>query len=273
MKLGVATIQRNRGRYLAEWVSFHYLVGFTKFYIYLHKCTDDSERVLNILKGFFDIYVHIVPEDVHLPQLAVYKHAYSTFNHEIDWMAFIDGDEFLFSPGRFDIKPILLDFSYNRSSAICPYWVCFGSNGFNQEPAGLVTENFRTRGALNQGINHHVKSVVKGRQADLVDVSQNPHIFFTPYGSYDELGRLITHACPEWEPSHNIIRINHYVTQSREFFELHKMASGTALDPNPETTLKRHEDWWEAHNVNEFEDDSMDYFLPELKIILAQLPI
>lgn len=268
MRLGITSIQRNRGRYLAEWVSFHHLVGFRKFYIYLHKCTDNSCEVLDKLSKRYDISYCVVRDDLPLAQLSVYQVSYNEHNHEVDWMAFIDGDEFLFSPGKFDIRDSLESYFYQRTSALCPYWVCFGSAGHITEPDGLVTENFRYRGALNQNINHSVKSLIKGRQGSLIQVSINPHVFLTPLGSYDEKGRLITDLPTVWHPSHDTFRINHYVTQSRQFFEKHKMYAGTALDPL-ERTLCRYDDWWSMHDVNEFYDDSMDFYIPELKNLLA----
>lgn len=267
MILGIASIQRNRGRYLAEWINFHYLVGFRKFYIYLHKCTDNSIDVLTDLSRHYDIWYSIVPEDIALPQLAAYEHAYREFNHAVDWIAFLDGDEFLFSPGKFDIGETLLDHFYKKSSALCVYWVCFGSSGHINEPDGLVTENFRYRGAFDIDPNRHVKSIVKGRQGSLVQVSQNPHMFITPLGSFDENDRLLLSAAPDWEPTHRTLRINHYVTQSRQFFLENKALAGTAMDTN-EQSFTRCDAWWRGHDKNDFYDDSMDFYLPSLKELI-----
>lgn len=270
MKLGITSIQRNRGRYLNEWVSFHYLVGFRKFYIYLHKCTDNSLDVLDVLRRKYDISYCVVRDDLPLAQLSVYQVSYNEHNHEVDWMAFIDGDEFLFSPGILDIRNSLEPHFYKKTSALCPYWVCFGSSGHINEPDGLITENFRLRGALDQSVNFTVKSLIKGRQGSLINVSSNPHVFLTPLGSYDEKDRLITDLPTGWRPSHDTIRINHYVTQSRKFFEQNKRSAGTALDPL-DKTLCRYEDWWNSHDTNEFYDDSMDFYLPELRKLMSNI--
>lgn len=263
----IVSIQRNRARYLKEWVVFHHLIGIRKFYIFLHKCTDNSIEVLGELAQNYDIKFMTVSDDVAMPQLAVYKYAYKEFNHEVDWMAFIDGDEFLFSPKFENINEVLEEHSYTKTSALCAYWVCFGSSGHIDEPNGLITENFRYRGHLNMAANRHVKSIIKGRQGSLVDVCQNPHIFFTPLGSYDEIGRLIEHASPDWDPSHETIRINHYVTQSRSFFEKNKALAGTAMD-GVNSKIVRDENWWVQHDTNDCYDDSMDVYLPKLKALL-----
>lgn len=262
----IVSIQRNRAQYLKEWVVFHHLVGFRKFYLFLHKCTDNSIEVLDELSKKYDITYMNVADDIETPQLAVYKYAYKEYNHEVDWMAFIDGDEFLFSPKAKNINEILENHYHSKTSALCVYWVCFGSSGHINEPNGLVTENFRYRGSMNMLANRHVKSIVKGRQGSLVDVCQNPHIFFTPLGSYDEVGRLIEHASPDWEPSHETIRINHYVTQSRSFYEANKAIAGTAMDSNNSKIL-RDENWWVQHDINVCYDDTMNLYIPKLKEI------
>lgn len=268
MRLGIVSIQRNRGRFLSEWVSFHYLVGFRKFYIFLHRCTDNTIEVLNLLKEKYDIVYMEVEYNLPLAQLQVYRYAYQTYNHENDWLAFIDGDEFLFSPGRFDIRDALTPHFYQKTSALCPYWVCFGSSGHINEPDGLVIENFKFRGEIDQKQNRHVKSIVKGRQGNLVDVSQNPHLFMTPLGSYDEKGRLLVSAQPDWNPTHDTIRINHYITQSREFFEKNKMKTGTPMDDTGEIFL-RLEDWWLCNDLNNHYDTAMDIYIPEVKKLMG----
>lgn len=269
MRLGITSIQRNRGRYLAEWIGFHYLVGFRKFYIYLHKCTDNSVEVINQLSQRFDIKYWIVGDDTDRPQITVYRHAYHEYNHEVDWMAFIDGDEFLFSPGKMEITDTLLEHFYLKTSALCVHWVCFGSSGHIEEPDGLVTENFRYRGDFDHAPNRHVKSIVKGRQGTLVDVSANPHMFITPLGSYDENGNLLTSATPE-KPTQRTIRINHYATQSRNFSLENKFYAGTAMDTKDQS-FTRCEAWWRGFDVNDVYDDSMDFYLPELKKLLASI--
>ena len=84
MKLAICTIQRNRGLWLKEWVAFHYLVGFRKFYNYLHRCTDNSADVVKELIRRFDIDCFVIPDETITPQLACYGHAYREFGHKND---------------------------------------------------------------------------------------------------------------------------------------------------------------------------------------------
>jgi len=117
MKLGICTIQRNRGKWIKEWVAFHHVVGITHFYIYLHKCTDNSKEIVTELQKSFNIQCFEVSEDTVRPQLVAYEHAYQTFGHEIDWMSFIDGDEFLYPSSANTLVDALQELRFPIQSA------------------------------------------------------------------------------------------------------------------------------------------------------------
>src|SRR6202012_4310036 len=92
-----------------------------------------------------DIRGFTIGPDASQPQYAAYKHAYQNFRQEVDWMAFIDGDEFLFPTTATDLSEVLADFMHEELSALAVYWACFGSSGYVREPEGLIIENYRHR--------------------------------------------------------------------------------------------------------------------------------
>lgn len=265
MNLAICTIQRDRGRWLREWIAFHYAVGFRKFYIYLHRCTDHSEAELTRLSKYFDITAFILTDDIDRPQLAAYQHCYNKFNNKHDWIAFIDGDEFLFSPCSIDISLQLEKFQDKSLSAIGVYWACFGSSGHVTEPEGLITENYRKRAPLCSKINKHFKSIVKGNQTQGFSVLQNSHYFKTTNGTFDSVMRPLAFGLTESEPNHEIFRINHYATQSREYFLNFKQKSGAA---DAGAQMIRSEKWWQEYDVNNDFDDSISHLHMKLSEIL-----
>lgn len=265
MKLGITSIQRNREVWIKEWVLFHYLVGFNKFYIYLHKCADDSHEVLENLSKKLDIKILIVDSNIEHPQLKCYEKSYENFGDQVDWMAFIDGDEFLFPTMEDSIEVALSKFADEKMSALGVYWSCFGSSGHVKEPSGLIIENYKYKAADGYENNRHIKSIVKGNLGKLVS-SADPHFFQTPEGTYDENLRLITKGWTDYEPTYNKFCINHYVTQSRKFFLNFK----SKVNP-PDGADKRDESFWEEHNKNDVLDTSIDRFISPLKEILHSL--
>ena len=268
MRLGICTIQRDRAAWIKEWVTFHYLVGFRKFYFFAHNCKDNTSEVLLELQKKFDIQAFVLGADVERPQLKCYQYAYDNFAHEVDWMAFIDGDEFLFPTQTKDMREALESYSYERISALGVWWSCFGSAGHVAEPEGLVTENYRMRASADFEANRHIKSLVLGRQMGRVHVAQNSHIFNTPFGTVDEQRRLITKGfSPEYEPSYTNFRINHYVCQSYNYFTKFKQNSGAA---DAGALMVRPDSWWTKHDRNDEFDNSLEKYSADLRTLLGE---
>jgi hypothetical protein len=268
MRLAICTIQRDRGQWLKEWFGFHYAVGVRKFYFFAHKCTDNTSQVILELKNFFDIEAFEIDPNVERPQLSAYQHAYQNYSHEFDWMAFIDGDEFLFPTHHLDLRETLENFSYKKMSALAVYWACFGSSGHTFEPKGLVTENYRWRASVDFEANRHIKSIVMGRQGIHFSILNNSHYFKTINGTFDSVMHPINGGLTTYDPCYELIRINHYVTQSLEYFRNFKKKSGAAdVSPN----YIRPDAWWEQHDRNEIFDSSLDHINSKIKNVLDNL--
>ncbi len=250
MRLGICTIQRDRGPWLVEWLAFHYIVGFRKFYFYAHNCSDNSCEKLLRLSSVLDIKAFSLMDVSDFIQLKAYQNAYDNFGHEVDWMAFIDGDEFLFPTQANSMQDVLADYSYERLSALAAYWVCFGSSGHIEEPGGLIIDNYTKRPALDFRFNHHIKSIVRGHQT--IEATLNSHLFKTPFGTFDERMRSIDRGyMTSLEPSYQKLRINHYVCQSYSYFRNFKKTSGMA---DAGIGVERQDEWWTDRDINDVED-------------------
>ena len=267
MRLGICTIQRDRARWIKEWVCFQYLMGFRKFYFFAHDCVDNTHEVVLELSKKFDIKVFSIANDVERPQLACFQHAYSTFGHEVDWMAFIDGDEFLFPVEKSTLQEALVDFDYEKLSALAVYWATFGSSGHMTEPDGLIIDNFRHRLTLDHPHNRHIKSIVRGRQGQFATIGQNAHMFNTIMGTFDEKLRPISFGRTDYEPSHEILRINHYTLQSWEFYKGWKQTSGAA---DAGRALIRPDSHFFELDGRDVYDTTMDRFIPNIRKLIQE---
>lgn len=268
MNLAICSIQRDRGPWLKEWIAFHYMVGFRKFYIFLHKCSDNSADIVLGLSKYFDITSYVISPNVARPQLAAYQYCYENFNNIHDWIAFIDGDEFLFDPNAKEITHQIMSFQDKPVGAIGVYWACFGSSGHLVEPVGLITENYRYKAPVEFWSNGHFKSIVRGQQGNKFSVINNAHFFRVENGTFDTLMRPLSHGLTEYRPIYDGLCINHYVTQSRSYYENFKKNSGAA-DAGSEVI--RSEQWWMEYDRNDVFDESLDHLKDGLIDIVKSL--
>ncbi|QDL54435.1 glycosyltransferase family 2 protein [Rhodoferax aquaticus] len=267
MQLGLVSIQRNRGPWLVEWFAFHYLVGFRKFYFYAHLCDDDTHELLLKLASKFDIQSFVMASVQDKVQLAAYQHACDHFMHDVDWMCFLDGDEFIFPTQHLDLASALEEYEAVPISGLGVYNRNFGSSGHIQEPTGLITENYRFRADPNFLPQRRIKSLVKGKQT--ISIGSNSHLFTTPLGTVDELQRPITWGyMPDYEPSYEKFQINHYVCQSRSYFLEFKKNSGHA---DASANAVREEIWWDNFNSNAVADHSLTRYCQPLRDFVEKI--
>jgi hypothetical protein len=205
--LSACAIFRNEAPYLEEWLVFHLGVGIEHFYLYENRSTDDFRSVLT---PFLERrQVTLVDWPKPHGQKAAYRHCLHYIAMESRWVAFLDLDEFLFSPERRDIRPIL---EKNRELASLQIRrATFGSSGHRSKPADGVLQSYTRRAAEIRG----PKSVANPR---LIRAIHNPHQF-SMWGD-DE-----THFCDE-------LRINHYWSRSIEEL-LEKIQRGDAWFRRP----------------------------------------
>src|SRR3954451_873749 len=105
--LSICAIFFNEAPYLREWVDFHKLVGVERFFLYDHKSTDEWRDVLAGHLERQDAIVHdwqIDPGQVEAYEDCIHRHG-----SESRWIAFIDIDEFLFSPTGEPVPSVLHD--------------------------------------------------------------------------------------------------------------------------------------------------------------------
>lgn len=256
-RLGVAAIFRNEYPYILEWLAYHRLIGVDAFFIADNQSNDGSSELLETLDRLG--YICRIPFPTinkQPPQMPAYTAIMQAYANQVDWMAFIDADEFLMPMGKESIK-----YSINRLSgvsdigAIAVNWAIYGSAGHVQEQEGLVLENFQRRANKEFINNHHYKSIVRCKAYESVD--GNPHIFRLKDGwryvhvngdsveHHAERGKgLSEKIC--WEG----FRLNHYVVKSREEFERRKSPKGSAT----RNECSKGEGYFIHHDRNDVEE-------------------
>ena len=211
--LAVCAIFRNESRYVAEWVEFHRRQGVERFWLYDNLSDDGWRSELDPWLRQGVVTVTAWPDEPG--QYSAYSHCLKKHRGDARWIAFLDLDEFLFSPTGTLLPDVLR--SFESAPAVVAAWRVYGSNGHVLPPPGLVVENYQRRFPDDHPANAQVKSIVNPRRTSAW--VQNPH-YFRHYGvPVAEDGEPYLYRDPFAEPrgesrSANLLRVNHYVTKS-----------------------------------------------------------
>lgn len=187
--LAICAIFRDEARYLEEWLHFHLAVGVEHFFLYDNHSSDGPETVL---APFVDagLVTHISwPIPFHeRAQSRAYADCLERTRGLNRWVAFIDIDEFLFSPTAMPLPAVLHRFE--PFPGVVAHWQVYGSNGHEEMTDEPVIERFTRRAPTGWVRNRKVKSIVDPARAVRPIC---PHHFSYRDGelAVDETGRRI----------------------------------------------------------------------------------
>jgi SAM-dependent methyltransferase len=262
--LSACAVYRNESPYLREWIEFHRVVGVERFFLYNHASVDDHRRALAPYIEDGIVTLEDWP-DLASVQNDVYDHCLERNRPNSRWIAFIDIDEFLFSPSGRPLPELLVE--YEAFPGVAANWAEFGTSGHLSRPPGLVIESYlwrsnETRVNRNKGF----KSIV-----DPVRVIRclGPHQFaFTEGCLVDERKQPVEGRVTK-RPLYSKFRINHYYTRSedecaRKFTR--PQANNAALRGSGEAPLER---LHETHN--DTRDETILVHAPAVKKALAEV--
>ena len=96
--LSVVAILKNEAPYLKEWIEYHLIAGVDHFYLYDNDSSDNQAEVTRpyVEAGIVDYFFS--PGKVM--QMFAYNDAVKKFKFFSRYMAFIDGDEFIFPKSK-----------------------------------------------------------------------------------------------------------------------------------------------------------------------------
>jgi hypothetical protein len=211
---------RDHAAYLREWIEFHRLVGVERFFLYDNESVDEHEEVLAPYVERGIVEVNDWPSPPHAVNHWGLRFAFDDclVRHRDDsrWIAFIDVDEFLFSPTGRTVPDVLAGFE--RFSGVEVSTLAFGPSEHEAKPSGLVIESYLRRRAYKSRETdvEHVKSIV---DPTCVDRTLNAHGFYYADGyAVHEDGERATGDVPGSKtfPKASLLRVNHYLTKSVE---------------------------------------------------------
>ncbi|MDR2706548.1 MAG: glycosyltransferase family 2 protein [Planctomycetaceae bacterium] len=215
--LTLAAIIRDQEHYVKEWLTFQKLVGFERFLIALHRCSDQTESAIRSLPFSDDIILRRYESGDYI-QMSVYSEWMRDFRNTTFWMAFFDGDEYLYGVNADDLKPVLTGFESCGSVLVHNHE--FGASNHVLRPSGLSIDAFTWRASNHHWMHRNIKSFIR---ADSWQWFLSPHLAKTSREWVREDHNVIHESDLSFKcsvssqpPISNIIRYNHYHTRSME---------------------------------------------------------
>lgn len=244
--LAICAIIKNEGPYLREWIEFHRLVGVQRFYLYLNDCSDNTFEVLRpyLEEGL----VETVEFNGDKMQIPAYDDCIERHFRDVEWLAFIDLDEFIVPQAGRSLVEYLSSLKASCRQVLLK-WLFFGSNGQERRESGLVIERFTRRGGW-QGEWWQTKGIVRPRFVYEIGVHQHRVAGKTTVADMTEF------------------RIHHYFCKSWEEYAL-RAPRGDVFWGNDRGCVKYSREFFNSRDLNDVEDLSALEFLPEVRQALA----
>jgi hypothetical protein len=257
--LSIVAVYRDEAAYLAEWVEFHLMVGVERFFLYNNFSVDDHLEVLAPYVEEGSVVIHDWP--VFPGQVPAYDDAIRRHGADSRWLAFIDVDEFLFSPTGQPLPEVLAE--YEQWPGVLVNWAMFGSSGHQTKPPGLVIENY-VRRTDEEDAKRMAKSIVDPSR---VDRCAGAHYFTYKEGSaVDGNGTPVPAGRTESDASDKL-RLNHYWTRSLEEARRklsRRRATTGAIRKAAQRRLEEND-----RKLNAVPDETILRYVPELRRRLA----
>ena len=209
-RLGVLAIMKNEEMNINEWIAHYLWQGAGQIYLIDNGSTDRSLELAR--KWEKTNRVHVMVRPGRWQQVKHYRAAYRQFaiGKACEWLMVADLDEFWFCKDGRTIAEALADFA--RYDLLYARWSVFGSDGHIAHPRSLRSELCLRHPDLGAEVN--TKWICRTRA--LVSLQCI---------SIHKVKCISRARCRGVD---DIFQLNHYVTQSEEYFRKVKMSRGDA---------------------------------------------
>ena len=226
--LSILALFKNEAHIFHEWLTHYIHEGVDHFYLIDNGSTDTYMPLLRPFKDKITLYYDDTPHD----QRNVYIKHYHAPKNETEWLLVIDLDEFVYGNGQRTIAQVLRRIHHMDPLIVSVRipWTLFGSNGYIRQPSSVV-QAFTRRRSYDTPHDEFTKSVFKTEYT----TNFNNHVSYClpPYKVYNVTGFPRREQTEDWfipVTEHLLqnseLRLNHYRTQSFEFYTDVKIVRG-----------------------------------------------
>ena len=243
--VAICIVCKDDAECLIESIEYHSLIGVDHFIIYDN---DSAIPLAKVLREYKNVTVINWPAK-NLKQSLCYLNCLNKFKSKFKWIGFIDTDEFIVlkNIAKNSKNKVLNNFikQYEKYGGIGINILCFGGSGHLKKQKSII--NSFTEARTNHKENDFIKTIVNTKY--VLSPSRNPHAFIYKHGYFcvNENFKNISvktkwfHAPLTSDRTHKKIQVNHYITRSREDFELKRVRC-------------KHNAYWDVRLSDEFWD-------------------
>ena len=229
---------KNDKHALIENIQYHTMVGFDHIIIYDNNSLEPLEESLYNLNN---VSTHLWTDNDQGSQCRCYNYCLSVYKKYFKWIAFIDTDEFIVLKQKTSIKDFLKD--YEKYGGVGINWKCFGSSGHQTIQSSIIKSYNYSIDLIRY--NKHIKTIVNTNKAI---GCMNPHYFL-----YKPKYYCVNTNKEKIESAFNVptlydkCQINHYITRSKQDFELKLQRGGGNNKKNHNITKDNWKDFENGH--------------------------
>ena len=236
----VGVMFKNERGVMKEWLD-HYLFHGVDHVFMINDGSDDDFQ--EVLRPYIDSSFVTLFDSTSFPrfsgrQFLIYDLFLLSKQSEVEWMALLDMDEFLYSPNDIDLKNVIK--FYSDFSQIIVSWLVFSSNDLLEQPFSVVSGFTKRASPEKFDYVSCRKSIVKMK-------------FLKRFAIHRHVasGNVVNVSFGDGQASSSLL-INHYYVQSKEYWEKKKVPGGSANQFSK--FKKRSLDLFNKFNVSDVED-------------------
>lgn len=223
----IATMVRDDGFYIDEWVDYHLSIGFEHVLIYDHK------SIIPVVPKWGN-KVTVKRIDVELP-FAEYIHLSTFRDFNSYWILACDVDEFVVLLQHSDIRQLLS--GYENYGGLGIPWSMYGSSGHIKRPEGSVKNSYLWRTVDTDDVQY-VKTIANRR---FFKSMHDPHFVISSRPIVNEAFEPFQGSLSR--SPRQLCKLNHYFTRSYEEW-IFKRNRGTGFTGVPQRPM---EWFWGVH--------------------------
>lgn len=239
-ELSICALFQNDAKWLPEWIDFHQKQGVSHFWLYNNFSQDEYLSYLSpyIQSGVVELISWPIDyqseSEWALLQEGAYRDCIQRGRKVTRWCAFLDTDEFLFSPTGKTVQKVLQEFV--DFPGVCVHWRMYGTSHVAKIPQGSgVLNTLLYRAPDDFGPHRLFKSVVQPRK---VAGTLGAHMFSYRRGTAVDDQKKPHPGLAVQDIGGSVLRINHYWTRDEEFLYNVKIPRRLRWREDVETILR-----------------------------------